>query len=138
MDDGQWSKLGWVTAGKASGPITKFIRCRDVALWVGPFQMREERLILNARRDPVAEAAAALAAEVRAEVKASGAGVRIVRCQPPTKSPWLNPIEPKRVHGQHKGVEPERLLPTTELEERVSAALGADHAARLTIPDRVA
>ena len=138
MEDGQWSKLGWVTAGKASGPVTQFIRCRDVALWVGPFQMRVERLILNARRDPVAEAAAALAAEVRAEVKASGAGVRIVRCQPPTKSPWLNPIEPKRARGQHKGVESVRLLPTTDLEERVSAALGADHAAHLAMPDRVA
>jgi hypothetical protein len=64
--------------------------------------------------------------------------LEIVKCQLPTKSPWLNPIEPKWAHGQHKGVEPGRLLPTTELEERVSAALGADHAARLTIPDRVA
>ena len=138
MDDGQWSKLGWVTAGTASGPVTQFIRCRDVALWAGPFQMREERLILNARRDPVAEAAAALAAEVRAEVKACGAGVRIVKCQPPTKSPWLNPIEPKRARGQHTGVESVRLLPTTDLEERVSAALGADHAGHLARPDRVA
>jgi hypothetical protein len=97
-----------------------------------------ERLILNARRDPVAEAAAALAAEVRAEVKASGAGVRIVKCQPPSKSPWLNPIEPKRARGQHKGVEPGRLLPMTDLEERVSAALGADHAGHLARLDRVA
>ena len=91
-------------------------------------------MILNARRDPVAEAAAALAAEVRAEVKASGAGVRIVRCQPPSKSPWLNPIEPKRARGQYKGVERVRLLPTTDLEERVSAVLGADHAAHRAIP----
>ena len=95
-------------------------------------------MILNARRDPVAEAAAALAAEVRAEVKASGAGVRIVRYQLPTKSPWLNLLEPKRARGQHKGVESVRLLPTTKLEERVSAALGADHAGHLAIPDRVA
>jgi hypothetical protein len=138
VDDGQRSKLGWVTAGTASSPVTLFIRCRDLALWVGPLQMREERLILNARRDPVAEAAAALVAEVRAEVKASGAGVRIVRCQPPTKSPWLNPIEPKRARGQHKGVEPGRLLPMTDLEERVSAALGADHAGHLARLDRVA
>lgn len=29
------------------------------------------------------------------EVKASEAGVRIVPCLLPTKSPWLNPIEPK-------------------------------------------
>ena len=77
-------------------------------------------------------------AEVRAEVKASGAWVRIVKCQPPTKRPWLNPIEPKWAHGQRKVVEPARLLPTTELEERVYAALGADQVAHLTRPDRVA
>jgi hypothetical protein len=61
--------------------------------------------------------------EVRAEVKASGAGVRIVRCHLPTKSPWLNPIEPKWAHGQRKVVEPARLLPTTELPIRSSGSV---------------
>jgi hypothetical protein len=100
--------------------------------------MREERLILNAWRDPGAEEAAGRAAEVRAEVKASGAGVRSVKCQLPTTSPWRNPIEPKWVRGQPTVVEPGRLLSTPELEERVSAALGADHATHLTRPSRVA
>ena len=27
-------------------------------------------------------------------------GVRILRCQLPTKSPWLNPIEPHWMHGK--------------------------------------
>jgi transposase len=42
-------------------------------------------------------------------VKASAgeAGVRIVPCLLPTKSPWLNPIEPKWIHGKRKVVEPE-------------------------------
>ena len=37
-------------------------------------------------------------------------GVRIVPCFLPTKSPWLNPIEPKWAHGKRRVVEPARLL----------------------------
>ena len=44
------------------------------------------------------------------EVKESGRGVRIVACFLPTKSPWLNAIEPKWIHSKRKVTEPERLL----------------------------
>jgi hypothetical protein len=54
-------------------------------------------------------------------VRALG-GVRIVPCPLPIKSPWLNPIEPKWVHGKRKVVEPARLLPAHELAARVCAA----------------
>ncbi len=54
-------------------------------------------------------------------VREMGSGVRIVPCPLPVKSPWLNPIEPKWVHGKRKVVEPDRLLPTRELAERVCA-----------------
>lgn len=33
-------------------------------------------------------------------VKKSGRGVRIISCLLPTRSPWLNAIEPKWVHGK--------------------------------------
>jgi hypothetical protein len=33
-------------------------------------------------------------------VKQTGQGVRILACRLPRKSPWLNPIEPKWVHGK--------------------------------------
>ena len=56
-------------------------------------------------------------------VKQGGAGVRIVPCRLPIKSPWLNPIEPKWVHAKRKVVEPARLLTARELAERVCAAL---------------
>jgi len=72
------------------------------------------------------------------QVKAGTAAVRLVVCPLPTKSPWLNPIEPKWVHGKRQVAEPARLLPTTELEERVYAALAADHAEHLTMPEKVA
>ena len=83
------------------------------------------------------EVRAWIAAHNRA-VKRGEAAVRLVVCPLPTKSPWLNPIAPKWVHGRRRVVEPARLLPTTELEERVYAAPGADHAAHLTIPEKVA
>ena len=61
-------------------------------------------------------------------------GVKIVPCWLPIKSPWLNPIEPKWTHGKRRVVEPARLLTTEELQQRVYAALGAHHAAHLTLP----
>jgi hypothetical protein len=35
-------------------------------------------------------------------VKASGRGLRIVPTLLPTKSPWLNAIEPQWIHGKRK------------------------------------
>jgi hypothetical protein len=71
-------------------------------------------------------------------VKAAGRGVRIVACQLPVKRPWLNPIEPKWVHGKRRAVEPDRLLTAREVEERACEALGSDHEAHLALPKKVA
>src|SRR4051812_48243349 len=38
-----------------------------------------------------------------------GGGVRIVVCPLPTKSPWLNPIEAKWLHGKRPILETERV-----------------------------
>jgi len=72
------------------------------------------------------------------QVEADGAGGRIVARRLPTQSPWLNPLEPKGVHGNKRVVEPARLPPAAELEDRVYRALGADHADHLTMPQKVA
>jgi hypothetical protein len=71
-------------------------------------------------------------------VKLAGTGVRIVTCQLPVKSPWLNPIEPKWVHGKRRAVEPDRLLTAREVEERACEALGSDHEEHLALPKKVA
>ena len=71
-------------------------------------------------------------------VKWSGRGVRIVACYLPIKSPWLNPIEPKWVHGKRRVVEPARLLSADELIDRVCAAFGCEHVPQLVIPAKVA
>ena len=71
-------------------------------------------------------------------VKRIGRGVRIVSCYLPSKSPWLNPIEPKWAHGTRRVVEPARLLPAAELRRRVCEALGCPEEPHLAIADQVA
>jgi transposase len=69
----------------------------------------------------ISKAVKAWTREHNRQVKREGRGVRLLRCQLPTKSPWLNPIEPHWAHGKRALVEPARLLSATELEERVCA-----------------
>jgi hypothetical protein len=69
---------------------------------------------------------------VRAWVKARNraarkdGGVRVVLCQLPVKAPWLNPIEPKWVHGKRAVVEPDRKLTAEELTQRICDYYGCD------------
>jgi hypothetical protein len=53
-------------------------------------------------------------------VKREGGG-RVVGCPLPIKSPWLNRIEPKGVHGKRAIAEPARKLPVDELKHRSCA-----------------
>jgi len=53
-------------------------------------------------------------------------GVRIVACRLPSKSPWLNAIEPKWVHGKKAITEPDRLLTAQEVRERVYDYYGCE------------
>jgi hypothetical protein len=55
-------------------------------------------------------------------------------CYLPTKSPWLNPIEPKWLAGKKRVAEPARLLSAPELEHRVCAAFGCDREPHLLPP----
>ena len=72
------------------------------------------------------------------QVKQSGQGVRLLACYLPTKSPWLNPIEPKWLAGKKRVAEPARLLSAQELEHRVCAAFGCAQAPHLIQPHPVA
>jgi hypothetical protein len=51
-------------------------------------------------------------------VKRAG-GCRLIVCQLPSKRPWLNPSEPRWVHGKRAIREPTRLLAAQEFIERV-------------------
>ena len=72
------------------------------------------------------------------QVQRGAGGVRIVVCPLPSKSPWLNPIEPKWVHGKRAVSEPARLLSAAELEARVHAYYGCESEAHLVMPKKVA
>jgi DDE superfamily endonuclease len=71
-------------------------------------------------------------------VKQTGCGVRLIACRLPSKSPWLNPIEPKWVHGKRAVVEPDHLLSVQELADRVCAYYGCAHEAHLIISEKAA
>jgi transposase len=68
------------------------------------------------------------------QVKQAGHGGRLVVCSLPTKSPWLNPIEPKWLAGKKRVAEPARLLSAQELEDRVCAAFGCPREPHLIQP----
>ena len=70
-------------------------------------------------------------------VKAAGRGVRIVACRLPVRSPWLNPIEPKWVHGKRRAAEADRTLTARETAERACTALGCDYEPHLALPQEV-
>lgn len=61
-------------------------------------------------------------------------GCRIRVCGLPVKAPWLNPIEPKWVHGKRAVVEPERKLTPTELRQRVCDYFRCTHEPLLPKP----
>lgn len=71
-------------------------------------------------------------------VKQSAHGVRLVLTYLPTKSPWLNNIEPWWVHAKRAIVEPDRLLAAQELVQRVCDHFNSDPEPYLVIPAKVA
>jgi hypothetical protein len=71
------------------------------------------------------------------QVKQEGKGVRILPFLLPTQSPWLNPIEPKWVHGKRAIGEPDELLSARQLAERICAYFHCSYEAHLVIPEKV-
>jgi transposase len=71
-------------------------------------------------------------------VKETGQGVRILPCLLPSKSPLLNPIESKWVHGKRNVSEADRILSADELEARVCAYYGCPREPHLMMPQKVA
>jgi transposase len=73
------------------------------------------------------------------EVKKGGqGGVRIISCLLPKKSPWLNSMEPKWVHGKRRVVEADGPLTAHELAERVCATFECPHYEHLSLAENVA
>jgi transposase len=62
-------------------------------------------------------------------------GCRVIVCRLPSKSPWLNPIEPKWVHGKRAVVAPAHALSTAELRQRICASYHGDLTDAIAQPD---
>jgi transposase len=70
------------------------------------------------------------------QVKQTGQGVRLIVSFLPVKSPWLNPIEPKWLHGKKRVCEPDRVLTATELADRVCRTYDCPHHPHLIAPPK--
>lgn len=64
--------------------------------------------------------------------------VRLLVSCLPNKSSWLNPIEPRWIHGRRAIVEPARLLTAQEVADRVCAYYACLHEEHGAIPEKVA
>lgn len=71
------------------------------------------------------------------DVKRCGKGVRIIACPLPSKSPWLNPIEPKWIHGKRRADEATRTLTAQELEGRIYEVFNCLPEPHLSVPEKV-
>ena len=72
------------------------------------------------------------------EVKRTGQGVRLIACSLPTKSPWLNNIEPHWMHSKRNVVEPDGLLSARERIDCICAYFGCAHEPHPSIPEKLA
>lgn len=64
--------------------------------------------------------------EVLAGRREGKRGLQIIPCLLPTKSPWLNNIEPKWIHGKRAVAEPASKLTAQQLTERICDYFGSD------------
>lgn len=64
---------------------------------------------------------------VLADWREGKVGVQLIPCFLPTKSPWLNNIEPKWIHGKRAVAEPASKLTAQQLITRICDYFGSDH-----------
>jgi transposase len=109
--------LRFVDGRPVSGVTTEFLR------WVcGRLAKARKRVFVLVWDNAAWHVSAAVRSWIRKhnrEVKRTGKGVRILECRLPSKSPWLNSIEPKWMHGKRAIVEPTRTLTSEEVESHV-------------------
>ena len=117
--------------GDAGGMLLRFVQGRPVShatedflAWVCSRLAAEGKKALLLVWD---NASWHVSKRVRAWVKAHNrrakrdGGCRLLVCRLPSKSPWLNPIEPKWRHGKKAVAEPNQKLSAAETQGRVYA-----------------
>ena len=114
-------RLRFVEGRPVSGVTTQFLE------WLLEGFAREGKRVLLMFWD---NASWHVSGPVRQWIKAHNAhakkhgGCRLLVCRLPVKSPWLNPIEPRWVHGKKNTVEPGRVLEPEELKQRLCEYYG--------------
>jgi DDE superfamily endonuclease len=88
--------------------------------WVAAEGKTALRLVWDNASWHVSQAVRAWLKAHNRRVKRDG-GCRIVVCPLPVKSPWLNRIDPKWVHGKRAMAEPGRTLRVAALKHRICA-----------------
>jgi hypothetical protein len=68
----------------------------------------------------------------------AGQGVRIIVCPLPSRSPWLNQIEPHWMHGKRAVAEPDGLLTPDELVRRVCTHFNCEQESHLALTETAA
>lgn len=127
-EDGSLERKVWLRF--VDGRPVSEITCRYLARCCGKLGALGKEALLLVRDNAPWYASAAVREWIGAHnrrVKESGEGVRILPCLLPSKSPRLDPIEPKWTHDKRKVAEPVRLLSAAELEGRVYDCFGCDH-----------
>ena len=128
--------LRFVTGRPVSAITTQFLEwCCEGLLKAGKTNWL---LIWDNASWHTSQAVRAWIREHNQQVKQTGAEVRILPFLLPTQSPWLNPIEPKWVHGKRNMVEHEGLLTARQLAERARAYFSCSYEPHLLIPEKLA
>jgi len=111
--------------------LLRFVELRPVSAmtesflaWVSEALYREGKRVLllvwdNASWHHSRQVRAWLREHNRQVKRGEKEGVRLVVCFLPSKSPWLNPIEPRWLHGKRAVTEPDGVLDEVELMARV-------------------
>jgi len=110
---GTGDDLAWIADRLASDGKKALVRIWDHASWHRRTIVRQW---LNAHHP---------------RVKREG-GCRVRVCPLPSQSPWLNPMEPRWVHGKRAMLEPTRLLTAQALIARVCHYDGCEHLTPMT------
>ena len=104
--------LDWVTRTLAKRGTRVLVLVWDNARW---HTSQEVRQWVKAHNRKVK----ARTKRSQAKSTTAKAGCRLLLCPLPTRSPWLNNIEPKWVHGKRNIMEPQRKLEPLELKQRL-------------------
>lgn len=134
--DGEQMLLRFVDGRPVSAVTIAVLECWSIQL----FRLGKTALLLIWDNAPwhISRAVRTWLRQHNQSVKGGAVGVRIMVAKLPIKSPWLNPIEPKWVHGKRAVGTSGRLLTAQDLADRVCTYYGCVHEPHVVQPQKAA